>query len=246
MNRFKHGTDFCVSLLAIFFAGCTSSESTTATDTTAAASSALQSAQCDFQSFKASVDACFAAFESCKSGADAGATVDEAACKATLESCLPPAPSGKGHGGKKGPHDPNDTDDIGEDHAPPPPGDGGLPPKRGDGDNDRGGHPKGGSSGSKGDHPAPDAAAIQACHDTLSACLAADGADKNTCMDAEDKCVREAFRSPFKAKCDEATPACADDSTSEACSNVKRCCKDGVDGPPKNDDGGAQCAAAAQ
>lgn len=242
MNRFTHKTDFCISLLAVLFAGCTSAETTTdtsasSTDTTAEASSALQSAQCDFQSFKAAADACFATFASCKSDADAGTgTVD--ACKSALHECLPPAPPSR-HKGSPPPRGPNDTDDIGEDH-PPPPADGGAPPKGEHG-------PHGKVDKGKGGGPGPDSDAIQACHDALAACLSADGADQEACVSTEDACVREAFRGPFKAKCADAEPKCAEDGASDSCTNVKRCCKDGVDGPPRNDgDGGLQCQPASE
>ena len=75
--------------------------------------------------------------------------------------------------------------------------------------------------------PLPDPAAVQACHDAATACVAA-GTDQTTCEQTEHDCVRAAFQAAFQAACD------ASGNTSEKCA-------EGVDGMPPAPDGGSQC-----
>jgi hypothetical protein len=59
------------------------------TMTTSQAASALETVQCTFQADRAAADECFDAFRTCMDAAGA----DEASCRATLQRCLPPPPA---------------------------------------------------------------------------------------------------------------------------------------------------------
>lgn len=197
-----------MALSCTAFAACDVDSLTSVTDTT----EALETAQTDFCAFRAQADACRQAFDAC--AAVEGAEVE--ACRTTLHQCLPPPPErpdragghchGRGDSGARAPR-------PGEGHpfGPPPGG-----PRPGG----RGGH------GGPGPHPEP--AAVQACRDALTACLAADAAD-TTCVVTERTCVREAFRAAFDAACADATATCAS-LPAEACARLTERCAQGIDG----------------
>lgn len=198
----RHVIAAFVSLAAM--TACSSGTSTT--DSTSEQQQALTEAAASAEDAKVTADACFAAFESCKTADGA----DLAACKATLKECLPAEahpgphcgpPRGKGKGS---PHGPNGDCDGGAGER-----DGGPahehPAPDGDDDGDAdGGRPKGGPGG--GGHgggggkepgfckkvPLPSSPEVQACRDALDACITA-GSDHKTCFDAEHACVKAAF-----------------------------------------------------
>lgn len=138
----------------------------------------------------------------------------------------PDADGGCGCGGPggMGPHGPPPGDlDGGRPMGPPP---GGGP-----------GRPQGGGQG-----PAPiqpDPAAVQACHDTLDACVSA-GTDLETCRQAEHRCMHDAFEAAFQAFCADAVAQCAA-STSADCTAINARCTEGVDGRQPGGDGGLVC-----
>lgn len=197
---------------------------TSSTTSTTQTSAALETAQCTFQANRAAADACFATFKTCVSAENA----DAAACATALQSCLPlpPAPPdggigegpgpGRGHEGHGGPGGPG--------------GAGGCQGMDGgEGHGGRGGH------GGPGPRPEPDAAAITACHDALTSCLAATPGD-STCFDTEHACEKAAFDAAFAQVC--ASASTCDAATDPACANLQRHCAEGVDGRPAAFDGG--------
>jgi hypothetical protein len=79
----------------------------------------------------------------------------------------------------------------------------------------------------------PNPAAVQACHDTFKACLAATpGA---ACFQAERDCMQAAFESAFQAVCQ--SVMC--NPTDPPCANLLQRCADGVGSHPDAFDGGA-------
>jgi hypothetical protein len=216
-----------LSLGAGGIVACGQSSATTSAPPTVAAS-ALTSSQCSARSFDGAVSGCADAFASCAQAPGA----DVNACKTALEACLPQAPSSAfAHGGPGG----NDGDaDDGVD--------GGAPdPTHGDGGCDRG---PGGGHGGHGDHgdhgghrPAPDPAAIKACHDQLLTCVSAAGADVTACFDADHACTQAAFAAAFQAECANVATECAG-VTSDRCTQALARCAAGENGGP---DGGTIC-----
>lgn len=199
------------------FAGCDVEALTSVTDTT----EALETAQTDFCAFRAQADACRQAFDACV--AVEGADVE--ACRVTLHGCLPPPPERRERGG-------GHCEGMGDGGVRPPRPEGGEghpfgPPPGGPRPGGRGGH------GGPGPHPEP--AAVQACRDALTACLAADPAD-TTCVETERTCVREAFRAAFDAACADATATCAT-LPAEACTRLTERCAQGIDGRIDSDGG---------
>jgi hypothetical protein len=82
--------------------------------------------------------------------------------------------------------------------------------------------------------PLPDPAAIQACRDTLDACLTAAPEDPAGCREAERGCVGEAFRAAFEARCEEAALKCAEpNAPADRCGEIAVRCAEGVDGLPE-------------
>ena len=191
-------------------------------DTVTSQASALTTAQCTYQGFDTAAKACFDTFNTCKNAAGA----DLATCKSALDTCLPPPPAGShpGHGGMEGGMCP------GRGGGPNP--DGGRPPEDG-----RGG-PFGGHGGPGGGAPPPpplaiDSAALTACRDGFTACIAADSTAMDSCRGTEHTCVREAFRAQFQARCDEGIAACAAaGADATACAAITARCAEGVDAPP--------------
>ena len=220
-------------------AACAGSDTTT---TTSEAAAALDTAQCTYQSDHAVADACFQAFQACITATGA----DEAACRATLNACLPPPPPGRG------PHGPPPPDFDGGLRPPPPPPpdfDGGLPPPppggpHGGGGCDGMGPPPGGEGprgpggpggpGGGGPLVQPDPLAVQACHDALDACLAATPGDAS-CFQAEHDCMHAAFDAAFQALCSSIT---CDPATDADCARLVQRCTEGVGGRPDAFDGG--------
>ena len=215
--------------------GCAGGTSTT--DTAATAADALQTAQCDYQGFRAQADACFQAFDACRASVADDAA--KQACRDTLQACLPPPPPG-GPGGAGGPGHRGPPPDGGCDGQGPggmggPGGPGGLggPPPDGGLRPDRPGMGPG--------RPQVDDAAVRACRDTLATCLAAPGADVKVCHDAERACVQGAFKAAFDAFCAQALTLCADPATAPPhCDRVAEKCAQGPV-PPPDADGGLVC-----
>ena len=216
------------------FAACNASTTTSVAETAAA----LETVQSNFCEFRAQAEACRAAFDACLAVAGA----DEAACRTTLHDCLPPPPprpEGMGGGRCEG------MGPGGGGVRPPPPllPDGGLPPPPPGGPH-QGGRGPGGPGGphpggAGGPPPQPEPAAVQACRDALTACLAATPGDA-TCLETERTCVRDAFRAAFEAACADATTACAS-LPAEACTRLTQRCAEGVDG--RVDADGGVCSA---
>ena len=221
-----------ISYLLLGLAGLTL-QACSATSAASQATSALDTAQCTFFANRAAAEACKQAFTTCV--AQTGA--DVAACRTTLEACLPVPPNG-GMG---------DHDFDGRGHMGPGLFDGGFgPPPFGDHhghgagcDGADGGRLPEGPGGRGHGGPGrvlPDPAAIAACHDALGTCLAASPQD-TSCFDTERTCERTAFAAAFAAACEAAQP-CA--TTSDpACAELERRCQEGVDGRPGAFDGGA-------
>lgn len=220
-------------VVLVGLAGCAGSDTTT----TSEAAAALDSAQCTYQSGRAAADACFQAFQACMAVEGA----DEAACRDTLNACLPPPPPGRGpHGPPPGDLDggrPPPPDFDGGEPPPPPDGmhggggcdglaDGGMPPG--------GGHRGGPGGPGGGPRVEPDAAAVQACHDALDACLAASPGDAS-CFQTEHDCMHAAFDAAFQALCDSIT---CDPATDTDCARLVQRCTEGVAGRPESFDGG--------
>ena len=104
-------------------------------------------------------------------------------------------------------------------------------------------HSRDGGDGSV-TRPAPDSAALTACHDALTACVALGGADRSACSDTERSCVRDAFDEAFATQCASIETQCADGSIdADACTELTERCSNGVDAPIAVDaDGGSACA----
>jgi hypothetical protein len=214
--------------LVVPFAACGTD---TAVDV-ASEAAALTAAQCDSQASNVAVDACFAAFRTCK-GADGAVEAD---CRATLDTCLPAGiprrpPRGKhGDGGCSG-------------------GAGGERGRGGDGplggllggrpDDADGGRPGGprGSGGAGGERGGPrgpvgpDDTSVQACQTTAQSCVAA-GTDESTCRDAARTCVHDAFAAAFEARCAELTTACTANAGQDCSELTQRCAEGLPQGPP--------------
>lgn len=209
-----------MALTCTGFVACNAGSTTSVAETAAA----LETAQADFCNFRAQADACRATFETCLAAAGA----DEAACRTTLHDCLPPPPPRpEGRGGGRGGGHCEGMDD------------GGLPPPGGphpDGRGGRGGPHPGGPGGPP---PQPEPAAVQACRDALTACLAASPGDV-TCLETERSCGRDAFRAAFQAACADATAICAT-LPAQACPRLTQRCAEGVDG--RVDVDGGVCSA---
>lgn len=211
-----------MALTCTGFAACGVDTAVSVEETAAA----LETVQADFCAFRAQADACRATFDACVAGAGA----DVEACRTALHDCLPPPPArppregggrceGMGDGGVR----------------PPPPllPDGGVGHPEGPGG--PGGHRGPGGHGGRGPGPQPEPAAVQACRDALTACLAATPGDA-TCIETERSCVRDAFRAAFEAACADATAICATISD-EACTRLTQRCAEGVDGRVDSDGG---------
>lgn len=213
--------------LALLLAACNGS------DTLSSQAEALTAAQCTYQGFHAAAQACFETFNSCQSAS--GAVLAD--CRSELEACLPPPPPGShpghrlGDGSCQGP-DGERPPPMPDGGLPPPPlPDGGLPPPP----------PPPPPGGHRGPPPlAIDSAALSACRDGLSACLAADATALESCHTAEHACVRDAFRAQFQARCEEGLARCAvGNADAEACARITARCAEGIDGRPPNADGGS-------
>ncbi len=230
-------------LLVCFMSAC---DSTTLVDATSA-DSALQSAQCTYQNLDTAAGACRTTFESCI--AAEGADVD--ACREALRACLPPPPQqvagqgvgcsgGGGHGGRGGP-------DGGM--APPPPPrdgdggpDGGMGPRGGGEGHGGPGHGGGGHGGPPRGEPRPPPEEVAACRTALDACLAAEGADREACLQTERDCVHAAFAAIFEARCTEERAACAaGELDATVCARIEERCTQGLDAVPQNADGTSAC-----
>jgi hypothetical protein len=211
LNRF---TPQALLAAAAVLAGCNGTDTLVSSSTSAA----LTAAQCTYQTSNTEAQACFDTFEACKSAANA----DLAACQTALRSCLPLPPVGShpGHGGA---------------------GDGNCP-NMGGGASDGGmGHGGPGGHGGRGGRGrgslAVDSAALQACHEALTACVAAGGTD---CYQTEHDCAHAVFAAAFQAECAAATAACAKAGADAAeCARITERCTQGVDGIPPDADGGS-------
>lgn len=194
----------------------------------AAETSALVTAQCDAQGNRAAVESCFAAFETCKSAEGA----DLAACKTTLDSCLPerlprrgPPPGHDADGGCRG--------GEGHGHRGPPPGVEGLrgPPPGGlDGGPGRGGRGRGEGRGGGRGPVRPDDAAVQACQASVQSCVDA-GTDAQTCRESARGCFHDALAAAFEGRCQELSAACAATPGAD-CSQITQRCAEGLREPP--------------
>lgn len=217
------------------FAACNASSTTSVAETAAA----LETVQSDFCSFRAQADACRATFDACIAVAGA----DQAACETALHDCLPPPPPRPAGGGHGGGCEGMGPDDGGVRPPPPLRPDGGQPPPggpRGPGGHEGRGGP-GGPGGAGGPPPPqPEPAAVQACRDALTACLAATPGDA-ACLETERTCVRDAFRAAFEAACADATAICTT-LPADACARLTARCAEGVDG--RVDADGGVCSAA--
>jgi len=185
------------------------------------ADTALQSAQCTFQSVDTAEAECAATFQTCAAAEGA----DLEACREALRACRPPPPppvEGRGvgcHGGPRGGPD-------GGFGPPPPIGGPGRP---------------GGHGGHRGE-PRPPPAELIACRDALDACLAAESADRDACLATGRACVRDAFAAIFAARCAEERAACAaGELDAELCARIETRCTQGIDAVPQNEDGTPAC-----
>ena len=148
---------------------------------------------------KATADACFDAYDTCRSS-----STDVDTCRSQLKDCLPTEahpgphcgpPRGKGKGS---PHGPNGGSCDRDGGAPPPDGQGGPDGPRGPGDHDGAGpgpRPDGDAGPEPGfcaKVPLPPPEEVRACHDTLDTCLKG-GTDAKTCFDADHACTKAAF-----------------------------------------------------
>jgi hypothetical protein len=196
------------------FAACSDTTDLVTTD-----SSQLLGAQCTYDDFRATADACFATYETCATASGA----DVEACLDALHACLPPPPRppggpGPGHGDGGCDHDgdrPPPPDGFG------PPPDGGRPP------------PPGGDGQHRPPPPLPPPEEVQACRDALDACLVATPSETETCRDTAHACVRDAFAAAFQARCEEAATRCAEPGApADKCADITARCAQGVDGLP--------------
>jgi hypothetical protein len=180
-----------VTLLSL--TACSSATTPDSSSTTQALSEAAAS-EADA---KATADACFDAYDTCRSG-----STDVDTCRSQLKDCLPTEahpgphcgpPRGKGKGSPHGPH--GESCDGG---APPANGQGGPGGPREPGDHDGAGRGPGGGADAGPEPPfcakvpLPPPEAVRACHDTLDACLKG-GTDAKTCFDADHACTKAAF-----------------------------------------------------
>lgn len=187
----------------------------------ASESSSLTAAQCDAQTARAAVDACFDAFRTCKSAEGA----DEAACKATLDACVP---EGLPKRGRHGPHDGGCGG--GKDHRGPPPGD--RPEFRPDGGRPEGGprgHGRGPGGGGKRGPIGADPAAIDACRTATQTCIDA-GTAEETCREQTRTCVHDALAAAFAARCAELTETCTTEQA-PGCEALTQRCSEGFTEP---------------
>ncbi|MBL8933076.1 MAG: hypothetical protein JNM69_00895 [Archangium sp.] len=215
-------------LAALPFVAC--GTATSALDV-ATETSALVTAQCDAQSSRAAVDACFTTFEACKTAEGAV----EADCRTALDACLPagvPKHARRGHGGGDG----GCPGMGGGEGGRPEGGPGGLaglfgPPRGGHdgGAGGRGGHGGRGHGGGGRGPVGIDDAAVQACQATAQSCIAA-GTDEQTCRDAARTCIHDAFAASFATRCQELADACA--ASGEDCTEINARCAAGISEPP--------------
>ncbi len=212
----------------------------TTTVDVASETSSLVTAQCDAQSSRAAVDACFETFKTCK--AAEGAV--EADCKTALDACLPAGVpqrarhgDGRGHGDGGCPGMGGGAGEGGGGRGGRPEGLGGLfgPPPGADGGMGHGGMGHGGRGGGHGGgRPhgpvAVDDAAVQACRSAAQACLDA-GTDEATCRDTARTCLHDAFAAALAARCQELTDACTASGQTD-CATLAAQCAAGPEAPP--------------
>lgn len=221
MHAKTRRTMIAFSAAVTWLAGCANDNTSSSTTSDSAA---LTTAQCTFVGDDTAAQACFTAFDTCKTAE--GANIDD--CLATLKSCLPPPPQ-RGPGGHGGPMDGGDCGGGGRGG----PGPGGGRHGDGDGGGDHGqfGHPP----------PMPDSAAIDACHTALDTCLRDVNQAAADCFTADRACDKAAFEAAFTQFCADAQTRCAQaGADATECARITERCAEGVSGPPGMADGGCQ------
>jgi hypothetical protein len=204
------------------FAGCGESDTSTASslETQVAETVAAQDGQCEML---ATGEDCLARFLLCLGDADPRSE-EGAACRASVQDCLPVRPpGGDGHvagdgdrppppEGVRPPHDGAPMDGGVCDGGPmgPPPG---APPPQAGGE--AGGHPPG--------LPPPEA--LASCRDAAVSCLSTDS-DESECLDPLRSCLRGALSDAFQAMCADRVAAC-DGSTDPRCTELVARCNSG-------------------
>ncbi len=211
MNAKTRRTMIAWSAAVAWLMGCGTDKLTSATSDSAA----LTTAQCTFLGNDTAAQACFDAFDTCKTAANAN--IDD--CLAALKSCLPPPPQ-RGPGGPR----PGDGGDC----------NGGPMGGQGPGGGDHGGHGQGGHL-----PPLPDPAAIEACHTALDTCLRDVTQTAASCFSADRDCDRAAFQAAFTQFCSDAQARCAQSgANADECARITQRCAEGISGPPGMADGG--------